>query len=66
MLGFYVQPTAKVIRRQDLGLKSHPKDSRTLVHKASSFTCNYTGHDEDSFLYASLTCGRNYKTTVNM
>ena len=26
MLGFYVQPTAKVIRRRDLGLKSHPKD----------------------------------------
>ena len=28
MLGFYVPPTAKVIRRQDLGLKSHPKDWR--------------------------------------
>ena len=26
MLGFYVSPTAKVIRRRDLGLKSHPKD----------------------------------------
>ena len=26
MLGFYVPPTAKVIRRRDLGLKSHPKD----------------------------------------
>ena len=23
---FYVPPTAKVIRRRDLGLKSHPKD----------------------------------------
>ena len=45
MLGFYVPPTAKVIRRRDLGLKSHPKDwrspgsnSRPLVYKASSFT----------------------------
>ena len=26
VLGFYVPPTAKVIRRRDLGLKSHPKD----------------------------------------
>ena len=24
VLGFYVTPTAKVIRRRDLGLKSHP------------------------------------------
>ena len=24
VLGFYVSPTAKVIRRRDLGLKSHP------------------------------------------
>ena len=43
VLGFYVPPTAKVIRRRDLGLKSHPKDwrspgsnSRPLVYKASS------------------------------
>ena len=27
VLGFYVPPTAKVIWRRDLGLKSHPKDS---------------------------------------
>ena len=26
MLGIYVPPTAKVIQRRDLGLKSHPKD----------------------------------------
>ena len=26
VLWFYVPPTAKVIRRRDLGLKSHPKD----------------------------------------
>ena len=45
VLGFYVPPTAKVIRRQDLGLKSHSKDwrsqglnSRPLVYKASSLT----------------------------
>ena len=25
----YVSPTAKVIRRRDLGLKSHPKDWRS-------------------------------------
>ena len=49
MFGFYVPPTAKVIRRQDLRLKSHPKDRRgpgsnsgTLVYKADSLT---------SFLY---------------
>ena len=30
VLGFYVPPTAKVIRRRDLGLKSHPKDWRSL------------------------------------
>ena len=29
VLGFYIPPTAKVIRRQDLGLKSHPKDWRS-------------------------------------
>ena len=45
VLGFYVPPTAKVIQRQDLGLKSYPKDwrspgtnSRPLVYKASSLT----------------------------
>ena len=45
VLGFYVPPTAKVIRRRDLGLKSHPNDwrslgsnTRLLVYKASSFT----------------------------
>ena len=45
VLGFYVPTTAKVIRRRDLGLKSHPKDwrspgsnSRHLVYKASSVT----------------------------
>ena len=44
-VGFYVPPTAKVIRRRGLGLKSHPKDwrspgsnSRPLVYKASSLT----------------------------
>ena len=42
VLGFYVPPTAKVIRRRNLGFKSHPKDwigpgsnSRSLVYKAS-------------------------------
>ena len=29
VLGFYVSPAAKVIRRRDLGLKSHPKDWRS-------------------------------------
>ena len=45
MLGFYVPPTAKVIWRRDLGLKSHPKDWRSpgsnsgpLVYKAGSLT----------------------------
>ena len=45
MLGFYVPPTAKVIRRRDLGLKSHPIDwrspgsnSRPLVYKAGGLT----------------------------
>ena len=45
VLGFYVPPTAKVIRRRDLGLKSHPKDwrspgsnSRPLVYKAGGLT----------------------------
>ena len=45
VLGFYVPPTAKVIRRRDLGLKSHPKDWRSpgsnsgpLVYKAGSLT----------------------------
>ena len=44
MLGFYIPPTAKVIRRQDLSSKSHPKDPRSLrsnsgplVYKASRF-----------------------------
>ena len=45
VLGFYVPPTAKVIRRRDFGLKSHPKDWRSpesnsgpLVYKAGSLT----------------------------
>ena len=45
VLGFYVPQTAKVIQRQNLGLKSHPKDwrspgsnTRALVYKASSLT----------------------------
>ena len=45
VLGFYVPPTARVIRRRDLGLKSHQKDwrsqgskSRPLVYKVSSLT----------------------------
>ena len=45
VLGFYISPTVKVIRRRDLGLKSHPKDKRSpglnqrpQVYKASSFT----------------------------
>ena len=45
MLVFYVPPTAKVICRRDLGLKSHPKDWRSpgsnsppLVYKACSLT----------------------------
>ena len=45
VLGFHVPPTAKVIRRRDLGLKSHPKDWRSpgsnsgpLVYKAGSLT----------------------------
>ena len=45
VLGLYVPPTAKVIRRRDLGLKSHPQvwrspesNSRPLVYKASSLT----------------------------
>ena len=45
MLGFYVPPTTKVMRRRDLGLKSHPKDrkspgsnSRPQVYKASDYT----------------------------
>ena len=45
VLGFYVLPTAKVIRRRDLGFKSHPKDWRSLgsnprplVYKASGLT----------------------------
>ena len=32
VLVFYVPPTAKVIRRWDRGLKSHPKDWRSLVY----------------------------------
>ena len=31
LLGFYVSPTATVIRRRDLGLKSHPKDWKVSV-----------------------------------
>ena len=45
VLGFYVPPTAKVIQRRDLGLKSHLKDwrspgsnSQPLVYKADSLT----------------------------
>ena len=45
VLGFYVPPTAKVIWRRDLGLKSHPNDWRSpgsnsgpLVYKAGSLT----------------------------
>ena len=37
MLGFYVPLTAKVIRRRDLGLKSHPKDCHSTVDSGVSF-----------------------------
>ena len=62
MLGFYVPPTAKVIRRRDLGLKSYPKDWRSpgsnsgpLVYKAGSLTARprrllyflYTGNQSN-------------------
>ena len=61
-LGFYVPPTAKVIRRRDLGLKSHPKDwrspgsnSRLLVYKASSLTTTprrlLPHHEKTGYLY---------------
>ena len=50
VLGLYVPPTAKVIRRRGLGLKSHPQDwrspesnSRPLVYKASSLTTTPRG-----------------------
>ena len=36
--GFYDPPTAKVIRRRDLGLKSHPKD---CANKVASSLCIY-------------------------
>ena len=36
VLGFYVPPTAKVIWRRDLGLKSHPKDWRSPSVSESS------------------------------
>ena len=61
VLGFYVPPTAKVIRRRDLGLKSHPKDWRSpgsnsgpLVYKAGSLTARpwrlqSTGSGEEDF-----------------
>ena len=32
VLGFYGPPTAKVIRRRDLGLKSHSKDFFFIMH----------------------------------
>ena len=35
VLGFNVPSTAKVIRRRDLGLKSHPKDCRFLNSRAA-------------------------------
>ena len=45
VLEFYLPQTSKVIRRRDLGLKSHPKDwrrlgsnSRPQVYKVSSLT----------------------------
>ena len=48
VLRFYVPPTAKVIRRRDIGLKSHPKDRRSpgsnlgpLVYKECSLTARY-------------------------
>ena len=40
MLGFYDPPTAKVIQRQDLGLKSHPKKSLLEVKNFSRLIKN--------------------------
>ena len=41
VLGFYVPPTAKVIRSGDLGLKSHPKDWRSSVEIVYMFSIVY-------------------------
>ena len=58
VLEFYVPPTAKVIRRRDLGLKFHPKDwrspgsnSRPLVYKADSLTAR-----PRRLLYSNIKC----------
>ena len=41
VLEFYVSPTTKVIRRWDLGLKTHPKVwEKSGIKRA---TCNKTG-----------------------
>ena len=45
VLGFYVSPTAKVIRRRDLGLKSHPKDWRSPgLFGGVNVPCSRTRH----------------------
>ena len=51
VFGFNVPPTAKVIRRRDLGLKSHPKDCFDFVlfdlllyvHSKQLGSCNQQG-----------------------
>ena len=61
MLGFYVPPTAKVIWRRDLGLKSHPKDcfimlthqKYTVIFKAVKMT-SFQMKNGDSFLIFSV------------
>ena len=36
LIGSYVPPTAKIIRRRDLDFKSHKKDWRLLPYQAST------------------------------
>ena len=67
VLGFYVPPTAKAIRRRDLGLKSHPKDRRSpgsnsrrgwLNHyttEASRFNGNIGSHNFLMWIATTLT-----------
>ena len=53
VLGFYVSPKAKVIRRRDLGLKSHPKDWRSPVSNSRPLASGLTTTQQRLLQYTS-------------
>ena len=63
ILGFYVSPTAKIIRRRDLGLKSHPKDWNIQTDEQKDENYKPVGINAGSIMKPLPTSNKNIKTS---